>query len=89
MLRLETDDNPGTQPLSKGKAIEGGGKFVIGQLYQGKEDEFNEGNIYQVRILLLLALGKLQSSQVSYKDQVRMGWTQLVTIKIYLTTRLL
>ena len=48
MLRLETDGNPGTQPLSKGKAIEGGGKFVIGQLYQGKEDEFNEGNIYQV-----------------------------------------
>ena len=48
MLRLETDGNPGTQPLSKGKAIEGAGKFVIGQLYQGKEDEFNEGNIYQV-----------------------------------------
>jgi len=76
MLRLETDSSA-AQALSKGTPIEGGGKFVIGQLYQGKEDEFNEGNIYQ---------GLLSQMNIWYKfDQClfsnqapNLAWTNLV-----------
>ena len=37
-----------SKAMSKGKVIDGGGRFVIGQLYQGVEDQFNDANIYQV-----------------------------------------
>lgn len=48
--RVSVDSDTSSQIMSKGKVIPGGGKFIIGQLHEGVDGEYPEGNIYQVKL---------------------------------------
>jgi len=48
LRQVSNDRDTAGKAMSKSKPIPGSGKFIIGQLYQGSDQEFSDVNIYQV-----------------------------------------
>ena len=57
-LKLVSNDKEASsvKAISKRRYIPGGGKFILGQLYQGSMESFNPGSVYRVRISLQQSL---------------------------------
>ncbi|XP_067943824.1 sushi, von Willebrand factor type A, EGF and pentraxin domain-containing protein 1-like isoform X2 [Watersipora subatra] len=83
LMQVSDESKAAVQVLSKARVIDGGGRFVIGQLDQGRGDDFGETSIFQ---------GELSELNIWYKwDQCErsstpdLAWPNLVYNGIMVT----